>query len=248
MRIIGEEGRRRVLDPSSGHLTAGRSNTRAAAIARGRFAEDAMLAAVRDGVTQLIILGAGLDTFAYRAGLPKEVTVFELDHPATQSWKKEMLSSAGIEIPPNVKFLGFDLAAFTLFHALQSGGVLLDQRSILCLLGVTYYVPKIAIEATLRSVASLASGSEIVFDYLINPSLLERESRLEVLRGSQSVAALGEPWVTFFDPLYLGQDLRRFGFDPVEQFDSQALASRYGLTHQYRANRVVHAKVREKLR
>ena len=204
-----------------------------------------MHAAVERGADQLIILGAGLDTFAYRTSLRHFVRIVEVDHPATQAWKRTLLAAAGIAVPRNLSFAAVDLGTVPLRDALSAAGVNLSRPLFISWLGVVYYLPLESVETTLRSIGSSAEGSELVFDYLVPPHTLTKAERGELLSGSDSVAAAGEPWVTFFEPDELIRKLHRSGFTNVENLNSQALSDRFdmSLLAEYRQGGVMHAKV-----
>jgi methyltransferase (TIGR00027 family) len=193
---------------------------------RSRFAEDTLAAAVRHGVSQYIVLGAGYDTFAYRnpfAGL----RVFEVDHPATQARKRERLAAAAIEIPRSATLVGVDLAATPLLAALAAAGFDAGRAAFVSWLGVTVYLEMPAIDATLQAVASLPAGTAIVFDYGVPPESLEGRSRAAVEWMRERVARVGEPWKTFFTPQDLRERLHRVGFHQVDDFGPRELTDHY---------------------
>ena len=146
---------------------------------RSRFAEDAAKAAVAAGVRQIVVLGAGLDTFAYRLEPPPDLLLFELDHPATQAEKRRRLAAAGIVEPPHAVYVAhdFDLGSFT--AALAAAGHDAGARTFVLWLGVTVYLTEAAIEATLAELARLPGGAEIVFDY-VNPRAAIEDGELRV--------------------------------------------------------------------
>ncbi|MFI1198798.1 class I SAM-dependent methyltransferase [Streptomyces sp. NPDC020883] len=196
--------------------------------ARSRFAEDALDAAVAAGVRQLVVLGAGLDTYAYRnphsaVGL----TVFEVDHPSTQAWKRERLAAAGIDPPSSLTFVPVDFARRTLTAGLRVAGFDPHRPSFFSWLGVVPYLTRENVFATLRSVAELPGGAEIVFDYGDPPSALPPDQRAAHDARAARVAALGEPWLTYFEADQLAADLRDSGFTTVEDLGRSALAARY---------------------
>src|SRR5204862_4639541 len=131
--------------------------------ARSRFSEETMAACVARGVRQVVILGAGLDTFSLRnphAG----VTVYEVDYPATQAWKRERLAQAGVALPPSLTFASVDFERQSLADGLAAAGFRSDRPAYFQWLGVTPYLTREAIVATLDFVAAI-KGAEIVFDY-----------------------------------------------------------------------------------
>lgn len=190
---------------------------RAATVVRSRFVEDKLDLGVRRGVDQYVILGAGLDTFAYRKPYPESLLhVFEVDHPMTQAWKRDRLEEAGITPPGDLTFVPVDFETQTLMEGLRDAGYDPDKSTFFSMLGVTPYLTMEAVMATLRLIALAPEGSEIVFDYLIRPSLLNSDQRLFFERFAQKVASAGEPWQTFFDPEMLKQDLRAMGYGYVK--------------------------------
>jgi methyltransferase (TIGR00027 family) len=132
--------------------------------ARTRFAEDALAAAVAQGVSQLVVLGAGLDTFGYRNPYDG-LRVFEVDHPATQGWKRQRLAEAGIAIPENLTYAPVDFEAETLGAGLAGAGFDVEQSTFFTWLGVVPYLTAEAMWATLGYIAGLKSGAQVVFDY-----------------------------------------------------------------------------------
>ncbi len=166
---------------------------------------------------QYVILGAGLDTFAYRSPYPgSRLRVFEVDHPATQAWKRARLDASGIDVPDSLTFTPIDFERQALGDGLRGAGFKTDEPAFFSLLGVVIYLPKDAVMETLKFVASLPSGSEIVFDYAIPSSALRESERAAREVRASRVAAIGEPWITYFDPLSLARELRGLGFTHVE--------------------------------
>ena len=189
--------------------------------ARSRFCEDAIAAAVARGVRQVVVLGAGLDTFALRnpyAG----VRVFEVDHPATQAFKRRRLAAAGLDAPPTLTFAPVDFEREGLADGLQRAGMRVDQPAFFSWLGVVPYLSPEAFGATLRVIAGVP-GAEVVFDYAVPLEHLEpgRRARAETL-GAR-VAAAGEPWVTRLDPEEVAARLRALGFIEIEDLGPAAL-------------------------
>jgi len=199
---------------------------RAFFVMRSRFAEDEMAEAVANGVRQYVVLGAGFDTFAYRNPFP-ELRVFEVDHPDTQAVKRRRLAEAGIEIPASLTFVSIDFTTTALADALQAAGFDESQPAFFSWLGVVPYLERPAIDATFGYIASLPKGSAVAFDYAVPPETLSWTGRMIYRRMAKRVAAIGEPWKTFFDPQLLLNDLHRFGFTEAEDFDGDALNERY---------------------
>ena len=201
---------------------------RAFVAARSRFAEDQLAQAFSEGVRQYVILGAGLDTFAYRNPFAPELRVFEIDHPATQGWKRAQLSRAGIEVPDSVSFLSLDFDHQTLADALQSTPAFdLRRPAFFAMLGVTPYLAQEALLTVLKYVSSLPPTSGIAFDYTVALNKLNIIERLNVELLAARVAKLGEPFRLFLDPDELAVTLRSLGFSWVEDLDASAINSRY---------------------
>src|SRR3954447_18028488 len=199
---------------------------RAFFVMRSRFAEDALAAAVSEGVRQYVVLGAGFDTFAYRNPFP-ELRVFEVDHPDTQAIKRERLMHGGIDIPSSLTFVPVDFATMKLDDALQASGFDATTPAFFSWLGVVPYLERPAIDATFRFIASLPRKSAVAFDYAVPPESLGWTARLIFWRMAKRVPALGEPWKTFFDPETLTRDLRQIGFTSAEGSGADALNARY---------------------
>jgi methyltransferase (TIGR00027 family) len=193
---------------------------------RSRYSEDRLAEAVAQGVSQCVVLGAGLDTFAYRnphAGL----RVFEVDHPATQAWKRHCLDRSGIAIPASLTFVPVDFETQILRDGLMRAGFRFDQAAFFSWLGVVPYLTEEAFESTLCLIASAPKGSGVVFDYgAIRDSLSppEQEARDAL---SARVAAAGEPFKLFLDPRELALRLREIGFGDVEDLSARDLNARY---------------------
>jgi methyltransferase (TIGR00027 family) len=195
--------------------------------ARSRFAEDCLHRAVERGVSQAVILGAGLDTFALRNRRSEpELRVFEVDHPGTQAWKRRRLAEAQLAVPPSLTFVPVDLATHDLGSALAGAGFQLNRHAFFQWLGVVPYLPRAAVTAIWQMIATVP-GSEVVFDYLepIENHPAGRRAYFAAMAGR--VASMGEPWVTFFDPSDLSVDLRDLGFDDQEDLCGAELAIRY---------------------
>ncbi|MEA2237281.1 MAG: hypothetical protein QOC81_2005 [Thermoanaerobaculia bacterium] len=193
---------------------------------RSRFAEDALRDAVALGVQQYVILGAGFDTFAYRNPFP-ELRVFEVDHPATQATKRERLAGGEIAIPPTLTFVPIDFTITALDDALRGAGFNASSPAFFAWLGVVPYLERPAIDQTLSFIASLRTGTGVVFDYTVPPETLGWTSRVVFYAMAKRVASIGEPWKTFFDPPELLRDLHRLGFTNAEDYDGDALNRRF---------------------
>ena len=182
---------------------------------RSRLAEDALAQAVAAGVRQYVVLGAGLDTFAYRNPYPA-LRVFEVDHPATQAWKRQRLAEARIAVPDGVTFAAVDFTTESLENALRTAGVHRDEPSFFSWLGVTPYLEPANVLDTLAAIAPLAANSGgVVFDYNVPPTSLAPLPRKAFEALAARVAAAGEPFRGFFEPVRLVAALRTMGFSEV---------------------------------
>ncbi len=195
---------------------------------RSRYAEDQLAAAVARGIRQYVVLGAGLDTFAYRnpwrsVGLQ----VFEVDHPATQEWKRGRLRDAGIAIPGDMTFAAVDFERESLEDGLLRAGFERREPAFFSWLGVTPYLSRQAFDATIQFIASMPAGSGVVFDFAIERRLLGPMQQLALDRMAARVARAGEPFQLFFDPAVLVSDLARAGFGDIEDLNAAAINARY---------------------
>ena len=229
LRIIGREGVSELQsDPYQSEATRLSLYLRAFVAARSRYAEDELALAVERGVRQYVILGAGLDTFAYRNPYPERaLRVFEVDHPATQAWKRARLKEARIPLPADLTFAPVDFEERTLADGLRDAGYDPSQSAFFSWLGVTPYLTIDGVMATLRFIASGPKGNGVVFDYAISPSLVTPAQRVVLDAMATRVAAAGEPWHTFFDPAELVNDLQALGFGHVEDVGAEEINERY---------------------
>lgn len=192
--------------------------------ARARFAEDRIAAAGAGGVRQVAILGAGLDTFAYRNPHPA-LRVFEVDHPATQVWKRNLLAEAGIDIPQSLRFVPVDFETDLLATGLASAGFSRSEPTVFVWLGVVFYLTLRAVRSTLTYIASQAQPSEVIFDYLQPADTDEERQQLE--EREARVAAAGEPWFSYFTPTDIADELRTLGFTAIEDRSAAQLIDSY---------------------
>ena len=195
---------------------------------RSRFAEDSARRAIDEGVRQILVLGAGLDTFAYRLQPAGDLRVFELDHPATQSDKRRRLAEAQIAEPPHVAYVAHDFEHGSMTAALKAGGLDPTKRTFVLWLGVTPYLTEDAVIATLGELARLPGGVEVVFDYANPPHAIEEAATRNFHREmAERVAASGEPFRCYFDTGELHARARSLGFAEIEDLDRAALVGRY---------------------
>jgi methyltransferase (TIGR00027 family) len=224
-----------------------RRSVTAAVVARSRYLEDEVDQAVRQGVSQYVILGAGLDSFAYRRPeLAKVLHIFEVDHPATQAWKRTRLRAAGVELAVNLSLVPVDFEKESLIDNLRMGGYRTDAMGLFSWLGVTMYLSTDAIFGTLRAVAGLAPGTEIIFEYNVPKDLVDEETQKILAAAMTAAQARGEPQQTFFEPAKLAEQVRKIGFAQVLDLGPDEAEARYfkdrtdglrplALTHYMRA-------------
>jgi methyltransferase (TIGR00027 family) len=225
LRILGQDAEtvaRDALDHPE------RRGMRAFIAARAHLAESALAAAVEQrGVSQLVVLGAGLDTFAYRNPLADRLKVFEVDHPATQAWKRRRLDEAGIAAPGDLVYAPVDFERQALLNGLAAAGFDPARRTFFLWLGVVPYLTAEAVRATLESIGGLPGGGEVAFDYADPPAALSDEARAAHRARAERVAAIGEPWLSYFEPPALHALLTELGFAQIEDLGPPALAARY---------------------
>ncbi|HKQ10502.1 MAG TPA: SAM-dependent methyltransferase [Rhizomicrobium sp.] len=227
-RIFSDPFAVAILGPDSEALIAQRSapqhrHMRLFVAVRSRFAQDCLTAAAARGVRQAVVLGAGLDTTALRN---PAFAVFEVDHPATQDWKRRQLAQLNIALPENLRFAAVDFEHQAISDGLAAAGFNAAAPAFFVWLGVVPYLTRDAIAATLDFVASL-SGGEIVFDYSEPPENYPPRQRKLVTALIERVAALGEPFRSYFHPAEMAALLRSRGFDDIEDLGPREIGARY---------------------
>jgi methyltransferase (TIGR00027 family) len=157
----------------------------------------------------------------------KVLRVFEVDHPATQAWKRTRLQAAGIELPSSLSLVPLDFEKQSMIESLRMSGYCTDARALFSWLGVTMYLTSDAIFSTLRTIAALARGTEIVFEYAVPKELVDEETQKILAVMMAAGAARGEPLRSFFDPVRLAEQVRELGFAEVSDFGSKEARVRY---------------------
>ncbi|MCQ8827764.1 class I SAM-dependent methyltransferase [Streptomyces malaysiensis] len=230
LRILAADADDPVLEAA---FHPGREDVRLSVAARARFAEDAVAAAVVRGVRQAVALGAGLDTFGCRNPYEADgLRVFEVDHPATQKWKRDRLAAAEIPIPPSLTFAPVDFERQGLADGLTAAGFDPARLAFFIWLGVVPYLTHTAVLDTLGFIAGLPDGSGVVFDYGEPPDVLPPEQRAVHEARAEWAAKAGEPFLSFFTPEELAGELRRLGFSETEDIRYRDLAARYESGHR----------------
>jgi methyltransferase (TIGR00027 family) len=200
---------------------------RAIVVVRTRIAEDELAAS---GATQYVLLGAGLDTFAYRNPFP-HVQVFEVDQPDTQALKKQRLAAARIGLPINMTFAPCDFSRDRLEDALTAAGFDRAKPTVFAWLGVVMYLDRGDVIKTLRFIVSQAAPVSVVFDYAQPPESFSLLHRIFYRRVLDRLEHIGEPWKSFMTPESLRTDLIAMGFTSVEDLGGDEINSRY-LAHR----------------
>ncbi|HME86417.1 MAG TPA: SAM-dependent methyltransferase [Roseiarcus sp.] len=188
-----------------------------------RLAEDSAKAAIGRGVRQILVLGAGLDTFAYRLEGPEGLRVFELDHPATQSDRRRRLVRAGLAEPRHVRFVAHDFERGGMTPALEAGGLDTGRPTFVSWLGVTPYLTEEVVFGRLGELARFPGGAEVVFDYA-NPHDAIEEARVCDFHNEMAarVAASGERFQCYLDTGALHRRARDLGFANIQDLDRAA--------------------------
>jgi methyltransferase (TIGR00027 family) len=227
LKIVGAtrpEERARLSAREQGRLSR---TLRAFVAARARVVEDEIARGAAAGLTQYVVLGAGLDTFAYRNPFSPQLRVFEVDHEATQSWKRESLAAAGIAAEGMVTFVTVNFEVDDVFARLADAGWDSTTPTLFACLGVTMYLETETVAQMLRGLGRQVPGSAVIVDYAIAPSLLGPVEQLVFEEFAKRVAAAGEPWVSSFAPAAFAQQVRDAGFTQVEDFGPDDLNGRY---------------------
>ena len=203
-------------------------------IMRTRFAEDALQAAVAKGVSQYVLIGAGFDSFSLRRpAYAANLQIFEIDFPATQGLKIERIDACGIVLPDAVHFIAADLSQESVAAALARSTFDAKRLTFFSWLGVTMYLTREANLATLKSIASCSPvGSEVVFTYLDERVFQAQSESFRALE--QRVAAIGEPFLSGFNPGELAGNLAACGLDLVEDLSGREAAARYDRDGEHR--------------
>ncbi|HEY5055205.1 MAG TPA: class I SAM-dependent methyltransferase [Acidobacteriaceae bacterium] len=197
---------------------------RAFLVARSRYAEDLLAHSVTCGVTQYVILGAGLDTFALR-NPHLHLRVFEVDHPATQAWKQDLLHATNLPTPSNLTFVPVDFERQSLCEQLLANGFDAARPAFFSWLGVVPYLTQEAFRTTLSFVAAQPPGSGIVFDYGQPRAALPFRERLAFDSLASRAQLAGESFRILFTPHQVAQELA--AFYNLEDLGSHELNDRY---------------------
>jgi methyltransferase (TIGR00027 family) len=227
LRVVGDEGL--AMIERGGHQFRSRFSKRLRAflVIRSKVAEDALSNAIQRGVGQYVVLGAGLDTFAYRNPYPN-LRVFEVDHPNTQTAKQAQLKAAGISIPSNLTYVAVDFEREALLDRLAEAGFRPDRPTFFSWLGVSMYLNDDTVRTVLGTIApSAAGGGGIVFDYISPTSKLGFASRVLLFVLHCWLKSIGEPFRSRFMPDDISETLRTLGFETVNDMGADEINRRY---------------------
>jgi methyltransferase (TIGR00027 family) len=225
LRIFGAQGVAWLGRNLDYYRTASSRAMRAFLVMRSRYAEDQLALAVSRGVMQYVVLGAGLDTFAYR-NPHRRLRVFEVDHPSTQAWKRSRLQEQAIDIPRSLTFAPVDFETQTLADGLKAARFRADRPAFFSWLGVTIYLSKEAVAGTLATIAGV-KGSQVVFDFAPPSDTISPQERVSREKSAASVAKAGEPWINFYHPGALAEELRASGYSAARALGSEEMNERY---------------------
>lgn len=217
----------------------GRSNI----LVRSRYTEETLEAAIKEGIKQYVILGAGLDTFAFRhSDMLANLQVFEVDHPNTQNLKIQRIKELGWTVPAQLHFIPIDFTQESLAAALKNSSYNPQAKSFFSWLGVTMYLTREKVFETLRTIATITStGSKIVFDYFDTDIFVAQKVDSQIQEELAGARAAGEPIVNGFDPTMLALDLSKLGLHLHENLNQAELQKRYlqGRKYAYIAQSIV---------
>jgi methyltransferase (TIGR00027 family) len=202
---------------------------RASIVARARFIEDLVASEAARGVTQYVILGAGLDTFAQRRKeLAAGLVVFEIDRPGPQAWKRQRLIDLGLGVPSFLRFVPVDFeTGDAWWERLAASGFDSARPAVVASTGVSMYLTRDAIAATLRQVAALAPGSTLAMSFMLPIEMADPEVRPGIERAAAGARANGTPFISFFTPPEMLSLARSAGFREVRHVSAATLAERY---------------------
>lgn len=202
---------------------------RAAIVARARFIEDLVSEQAAAGVTQYVVLGAGLDTLAQRRPeLGAHLRIFEVDQPGTQAWKRRRLEEVGFGIPDWLHLVPIDFeTGESWWDGLSAAGFATGRPAVVASTGVSMYLTKDATAATLRQLAALAPGSTVAMTFLLPAELVDEADRPGLEASTRGARASGTPFISFYSPEEMHALARDAGFRDVQNISSSTLIDRY---------------------
>ncbi|HTL99319.1 MAG TPA: class I SAM-dependent methyltransferase [Holophagaceae bacterium] len=223
-RLLDPAALDRMREKAAELNSPGARGLRSHVVLRSRFAEDCLRERVETGLAQFVILGAGLDTFAYRQpAWARSLRVFEVDHPASQEAKRARLRAGGLDLPSNLTFAPVDFESSSLQEGLEAAGVDFSSPAFFSWLGVTMYLTEEAIDAVLRLAAGFPAGSAMILTFA-QPDDGSDATRTGL---ADKAAQAGEPWIARFTPRQMEARLRDAGFSSVFFLSPEEAANRY---------------------
>lgn len=197
-------------------------------VLRNRYAEDCLREAIERGAQQYVLLGAGYDTFAYRQpAWARALTIFEVDHPASQVAKRKLLAAAGVAVPRNLRFTAVNFEFDSLKEGLEATGFDFTRPAFFSCLGVLVYLEERAIEELFACIAKVARGSEFVLTFSQPESALDEKDAASRVKITARVSEMGEPWQSYFEPERLRKVLLEAGFSSVTFLTPEVAGERY---------------------
>jgi methyltransferase (TIGR00027 family) len=201
---------------------------RASIVARARFIEDLIIEQCEHGITQYVILGAGLDTFVQRRpDVASQLQVFEIDQSDTQTWKQQRLIDLGFGVPKWLHFVSVDFEISSWWEQLINAGFDTSKPAVVACAGVSLYLTKDAILATLHQIATLAPCSKLAMAFYLPLYLLNEEDKPLQLIAEKGARSTGTPFISFFTPDEILALAREAGFKNIETISTNDLAKRY---------------------
>ena len=242
LRLVGQEAIEAIRTDASLRADPGLAAFRGHIVLRNRYAEDCLKDAAERGVRQYVLLGAGYDTFGYRQpAWAESLTMYEVDHPASQAAKRELLASAGVSLPENLRFAAVNFESEAVKDGLLRAGFDFTQPAFFSCLGVLVYLEETAVKELFEFVGALPRGSEIVFTFSQPDSALDAKELEIRAKINSAVNEMGEPWRSYFEPQRLCEMLLDAGFSEVTFLSPGVAEERYfrGRTDALRAPRRV---------
>lgn len=218
------------VSPSDQTITLASFTKATSVLSRARYTEDALEEAVKQGVKQYVILGAGMDTFAFRRPEMMDcLEVFEVDHPATQNFKLHRLAELGWEHPAHLHFIPIDFTKENLATSLtRSPDYDPNVKSFFSWLGVTMYLTREEVFETLRSITDISpEGSAVIFDYFDSDAFIPEKSSSIMKKKQEVFQKIGEKIITGFNPLTLDEDIASSGLSLHEDLSPKNIEKRY---------------------
>lgn len=207
----------------------GTSPFRASIVARARFIEDLVLKEINHGLSQYVMLGAGLDTFAQRrSDVASKLQVFEIDKADTQEWKRQRLMEEGFQIPPWLRFVPVNFeSGESWWERLKASGFDTKKSAIVTSIGVSMYLTRDAIKETLKQMTGLAPGSKFIMTFMLPLELVDPQDKPGYQMSLNGAQASGTPFISFFSPLEMLDLAREIGFKQLEHLSTSDLTPRY---------------------